>query len=117
MNLQTTNPEAGGFMPEAFQAIAAIHDYARCCRCGAVEVPLKGTLDKGARQTHALEVLQAVRRSQWFPALGTAEALKAYATQLQKAGWHISRFHPTEASLCPRCWAVEERACEHNSRN
>ena len=80
-------------------------------------MPLKGTLDKRALHAHTLDVLKAVRHSQWSPAIGTAEAVEAYATQLLKAGWHISKFHPTEASLCPCCWAIEEHSVECKSGN
>ncbi len=98
---------------EAFiQAMVATKAYAKCCRCGAVEVPGKGTLDEAGMTLHAHEIFAAVRKGRWSPPLKTTEGVEAYAAQLRHAGWHISKFHPTEASLCPSCLAKEERSRE-----
>lgn len=94
-------------MEDVLKALVATGCYAQCCRCGAVEVPCKGTLDEPEWAAYAQEVRTDRRKLQRYPA--TAEAKEDYAMQLRKAGWHISKFHPTEASFCPRCWAIEER--------
>jgi hypothetical protein len=95
-------------MRDAFQTLATAGHFAKCCRCGVVEVPGRGRLDEAGMIEHAREIALAVSQRSWSEPLGTAEAVETYAQELRKGGWHISKTHLLETALCPRCWSIEK---------